>query len=349
MVAQMGIDATCNQSMAAILPDRDVEARYLFWLLTAQYRQIRGMAGDELRDGLNLEIIGSIPTLLPPVEEQRAIAAFLDTETAKIDTLIEKKQALIEKLKEQRTALISRTVTRGLPPDAARAAGLDPHPRLKPSGIEWLGDLPEHWGVKPLSRVVSRIQTGPFGTVLHQSDYVEGGIPLVNPSHLVAEAIVPTQEDAVSEETALRLSDYRLIPSDIVFARRGEIGRCAVVGDAEAGWLCGTGSMFVRFSDAEVRYFAYVFGSRGFSSLLELHAVGTTMLNLSPAILGRSWVPAPPLPEQQAIADFLDESRAETDFLAAEIGQAIERLNEYRSALITTAVTGKIDVRHGAS
>ncbi len=85
---------------------------------------------------------------LPPTNEQTAIADFLDRETGKIDTLVAKKQTLIERLKEKRTALISRTVTRGLPPDEARKAGFDPHPKLKPSGIDWLEDVPEHWEVK---------------------------------------------------------------------------------------------------------------------------------------------------------------------------------------------------------
>ena len=85
---------------------------------------------------------------LPPLDEQRAIAAFLDRETERIDSLVAKKRLLIERMQEYRTALITRTVTRGLPPEAARAAGLDPSPRLKPSGVEWLGDVPEHWDVK---------------------------------------------------------------------------------------------------------------------------------------------------------------------------------------------------------
>ena len=93
---------------------------------------------------------------MPPPDEQRAIADFLDRETAKIDMLVAKKRTLIERLKEKRTALISRTVTRGLPPDAARAAGLDPHPKLKPSGIDWLGDVPEHWEVTRLASLHSR-------------------------------------------------------------------------------------------------------------------------------------------------------------------------------------------------
>ncbi len=91
---------------------------------------------------------------LPPLDEQRAIAAFLDRETERIDALVAKKRQLIERLQEYRTALITRTVTRGLPPDAARAAGLDPSPRLKPSGVEWLGDVPEHWEVRRLSSVI---------------------------------------------------------------------------------------------------------------------------------------------------------------------------------------------------
>ena len=103
--------------------------------------------------------IGTLPIPLPGDDEQRAIADFLDRETAKIDTLVAKKRTLIERLKEKRTALISRTVTRGLPPDAARAAGLDPHPKLKPSGIDWLGDVPEHWEVV-VQATLSRVDVG---------------------------------------------------------------------------------------------------------------------------------------------------------------------------------------------
>ena len=97
--------------------------------------------------GLAIDRIRALPIPLPPLDEQRAIAAFLDRETERIDALVAKKRLLIERLQEYRTALITRTVTRGLPPEAARVAGLDPAPRLKPSGVEWLGEVPEHWEV----------------------------------------------------------------------------------------------------------------------------------------------------------------------------------------------------------
>ena len=96
---------------------------------------------------------------LPPLDEQHAIAAYLDRETERIDALVAKKRLLIERLEEYRTALITRTVTRGLPPEAARAAGHDPSPRLRPSGVEWLGEVPEHWEVIENRRHCSRNET----------------------------------------------------------------------------------------------------------------------------------------------------------------------------------------------
>ena len=113
---------------------------------------------------------GATQIALPPLDEQRAIAAFLDRETERIDALVEKKRRLIERLQEYRTALITRTVTRGLPPEAARAAGLDPSPRLKPSGVEWLGDVPEHWEVTRIS-AAARNGKGSFQT--RTGDWVE--------------------------------------------------------------------------------------------------------------------------------------------------------------------------------
>ncbi len=341
---------TTELHVLRVLPALD--RRFLFYLTVSSVYRKTGeaeMYGAGGQKRVPPEFNKDFRTPLPPSVEQVSIADFLDRETAKIDTLVAKKRTLIERLKEKRTALISRTVTRGLPPDAARTVGLDPHPKLKPSGIEWLGDVPEGWELKQLFRIVTTMQTGPFGSQLHQTDYIEGGVPLINPSHLVDDSIVSDDKETVTDETAKRLTRHKLMPGDVVFARRGEIGRCAVVGKKESGWLCGTGSMVVRLRDCDVRYFVRVFRSTGFRMLLMMNAVGTTMLNLNPSIVGRMRVPLPPLPEQCAIADYLDQETGKIDQMIAKVKAAIERLQEYRIALITAAVTGKIDVRGTAT
>lgn len=179
-----------------------------------------------------------------------------------MDRLVAKKQELIERLKEKRAVLISRTVTHGLPPAAAKTAGLPESPPLKPSGLDWLGDIPKHWDVRPLFRIAESIQTGPFGSQLHVADYVEGGVPLINPAHIVATRLVPDEFSAVDKSTVIRLGRHRLREGDIVMARRGEIGRCAVVGPKEVGWLCGTGSLVIRLRDSSSTYFATIISKK---------------------------------------------------------------------------------------
>jgi len=333
-----------SSTMARLQP-LHVDPDFLFYACKAVEPMLKEQTVGMGIPHVNSDLLKSVSMPLPSTNEQRAIAAFLNRKMTSLTTLVAKKRELIEKLTEKRTALISRTVTRGLPPEAARAAGLDPHPKLKPSGIEWLGEVPEHWDVVQLFRVTAVIQTGPFGSQLHQSDYVDEGVPLINPSHLIEDRIVPDDQDTVTDETARRLMRHRLMAGDVVFARRGEIGRCAVVGEEESGWLCGTGSMIIRLRDCDARYFARVFRSAGFSALLTLNAVGTTMLNLNPSIVGRMRVPLPPLPEQCAISDYLDRETSKMDRMVEKVEAAIERLQEYRAALITAAVTGKIDVR----
>ena len=295
---------------------------------------------------VNASEIGMLPIPIPEAPEQQAIADFLDRETAKIDSLIAKQRTLIERLKEKRAALVTHTVTRGLPPDAARAAGLDPYPKFKSSGVEWIGDIPAHWNIVSIFRIAETIQTGPFGSQLHAEDYVEGDIPVINPSHLVTNNIVPDEQSTIDESTAQRLTRHRLAIGDIVMARRGEIGRCGVVGSREVGWICGTGSFIIRLKECDASYYAMIFSDTGFSQLLSLHAIGATMKNLNSEIVEKMLIPVPPLNEQIALAAHLNTEKIKYDTLVAKIKTVIERLQEHRLALITSAVIGKIDVRN---
>lgn len=213
------------------------------------------------------------------------------------------------------------------------------YPKYKPSGVEWLGRVPEHWDVVPLSRLAATIQTGPFGSQLHEADYVPGGIPLINPAHIVDGRLAPDEESRIDEATAVRLDRHRLQVGDILMGRRGEIGRCALVGPQEQGWVCGTGCLVIRLAERPPEFLARVFGSRGFKDLLELNAVGTTMLNLNASIVGRALVPAIPRAEEQALARFLDFQAARLDVLIGKKQCLIGRLKEKRAALILQSTT----------
>ena len=214
-----------------------------------------------------------------------------------------------------------------------------PYPKYKQSGVEWLGEVPAHWEVRTLTSIANEITTGPFGSQLHASEYVQDGIPVVNPAHIVAGSIRPDIFSSVDDATALRLERHRLKQHDVIVGRRGEIGRCAVVGRQEDGWLCGTGALVVRLHNSDPRYILAVFSGAGFKEVLSLNAVGTTMLNLNPMIVGRMLSPVPPLPEQRAIADFLHRETSRLDTLVAKKRTLIERLREKRTALISRAVT----------
>ncbi|MER8777272.1 restriction endonuclease subunit S [Mesorhizobium sp. M0977] len=166
-VGYLEIPTTGNQSLAAIVPEQ-IEGKYLYWWLASQYRTLRNLSSQDGRDGLNLEMIGSIICPVPPLETQRSIARFLDEQTARIDGLIEKKRALVDQLAEKRQALITRAVTKGL----------NPATPLRPSGIDWLGDIPAHWEVLPVKRLLEDavgLQMGPFGGMLtNLPDYETG-------------------------------------------------------------------------------------------------------------------------------------------------------------------------------
>ncbi|MEW6078128.1 MAG: restriction endonuclease subunit S [Thermodesulfobacteriota bacterium] len=314
------------------------DKRFLFYLFECgePYKGL-GKLGTQLN--LNTDTVGSIVTGFPQFQEQVSLADFLDRETDKIDTLLGKKRTLIEKLKEKRTALISRTVTRGLPPDAARAAGLEPHPKLKPSGVEWLGDVPELWEVKAI-KWETAVQRGasprPIDDPIYFDD--EGEYAWVRISDV-------TSAGMYLRSTTQRLSDLgsslsvKLNPGEIFLSIAGSVGKpCITV------IKCCIHDGFVYFPKwkGDKRFLFYLFEcGEPYKGLGKLG----TQLNLNTDTVGSIIAGFPPLIEQNVICDFLDQATTKIDQLIAKVEAAIDRLQEYRTALITAAVTGKIDVR----
>ncbi len=295
-----------------------------------------GMGGG-LRQSMKFEEMRRLPVLVPSLAEQEKIANFLDHETAKIDTLIEKQQQLIQLLKEKRQAVISHAVTKGLDPDVP----------MRNSGVEWLGEVPEHWVIAQLKFNTLEMQTGPFGSQLHAEDYIDDGIPLVNPAHMANGKIVPDSSVSVDRETWQRLKRYQLFEGDLIFARRGELGRCAIVTAEQQGWLCGTGSLKAKLNDRLIPEYSYLLiSSEGVISELSLESKGSTMENLNTETLGRIRIPVPPLTEQRLVLAYVNEIASKFSNLIEKANSAIELMNERRTALISAAVTGKIDVRN---
>lgn len=286
---------------------------------------------------VNGQKYANLPLSIPPIDEQKAIASFLDRHTTRIDTLITKKRQLIDLLQKKRDAIIYKAVTQGLNRDIS----------FRDGGIEWLRKIPSHWKSVRLKFIAESIQTGPFGSQLHFSDYTPGGIPIINPSHLSKGEIFADPYVAVDRETWNRLSRHELLEGDIVLARRGELGRCGLVTSDEVGWLCGTGSMRVRLAKSRVlpAFIVQVLSTSGAAEQLALESVGSTMDNLNIKVLGDLLLPLPPMNEQKLTVLYLQEQNNYFQLLLEKTQTSIDEMSKYRAALITAAVTGKIDVR----
>jgi type I restriction enzyme S subunit len=191
------------------------------------------------------------------------------------------------------------------------------------------------------------MQTGPFGSQLHAEDYVEDGIPLINPAHMKGGRLVPEAKASVDVETQERLSRHKLLKNDIILARRGELGRCAVVTGENEGWLCGTGSLKVSLSSRMVAEYCYqLISSDGVRTELALESKGSTMDNLNTELLGNVRIPLPTVVEQQQILSHICLVEAKFNALFSRAISQIRLLQERRTALISAAITGKIDVRN---
>jgi len=328
-------DFWASEHALVVYPRKKFDLRYGKYLLSAL--NLNQFAIRTAQPLINTDAvvtqIGSWPV---EIKTQRRIADYLDRETARIDALIAEKEKMLALLEEKRTALISRAVTRGLNPDAP----------MKPSGLDWLGDIPAHWEVVQVRFVCPDLQTGPFGSQLHADEYIDHGVPVINPAHLRGNEIEPDYGISVDEATADRLRMHRLKTGDVVFARRGELGRCGVTKSEQAGWLCGTGSLRVRcdLRRTNPHYLALVFNSTNAAKRLTVESVGSTMDNLNTEMLGHFRIPFPELDEQNSIVSYVFVVEEKVRALMEVLRRSIDLAKERRAALITAAVNGRIDL-----
>lgn len=201
----------------------------------------------------------------------------------------------------------------------------------------------ERWVEMKLGAATNGVFTGPFGSLLHKSDYVENGIPLVNPAHISDAGIEPDYKKSVSQETAHRLQSYIMHEGDIVIGRRGEMGRCALVTKVEEGWLCGTGSFFIKPSkDCDPRYLVHFLRSAGCRKQLEKLAGGAVMPNLSNTVLSDFPIVLPPLAKQKLIIETVDSIAGETQRLESLYQSKLNALDELKKSLLHQAFSGNL-------
>lgn len=298
-----------------------------------------GMGGG-LRQSLKYSDLRRIPLILPPPPEQQAIADFLDRETAHIDAVITKKTRLIELLKEKRQATITHTVIKGL----------DPQSKLKNSGIEWIGAIPEGWEVKPF-RYFSLFRRG---LPITKEDLHDTGIPTLNYGEIHSKypfEVSPEKHFLKGvQQDFLKTHKMSLLKhGDFVFADTSE----DLEGSGNFSYFNSTCMAFAGYHtiivsldfDSHERFFAYLFDSQFFRKQIVDKVRGIKVFSITQEILKSTSLLVPSLPEQQAIADYLDKQCAAIDAIITKTQRSIELLKEKRQTLITAAVTGQIDVR----
>jgi type I restriction enzyme, S subunit len=338
MVATVEFPTTCNQSLAAIEPDETHgDYRFLAYYLESRYRDLRALVGDGLRDGLNLEHVRSIEVPLPPLDEQVAIVRFLDHADQRIRRAIHAKQNLIALLNEQKQAVIHRTVTRGL----------DTNVRLKPSDVDWLGNVPEHWEVRPFTR-----------SVVEQADYrgatpakTESGVFLVTAKNIRRGWIDYAASAEFVAESDYHTTMRRGLPKlgDVLLTTEAPLGHAALV-DREDVALA---QRVIRFRMDprlfEPRFVLHSVLAPYFQDQLRCRGTGSTAVGIKASKLPQLQILCPPLIEQHAILSALSEKYSPLDRDTARAEREIALLREYRTRLIADVVTGKLDVREAAA
>ena len=282
-----------GRGLCALYAKQEIDNTFLFYSLLGKQAYFEKNATGSTFKAISSKTVSNTTLSIPPKSTQFAIVSELD----KINELIRLKKEQLKDFDNLAQSLF----------------------------YEMFGDPVENekgWEVKKIGDL-ALVKTGPFGSMLHKEDYICDGIPLVNPVHMKDFKIVPDLDFTISKEKASELENYLLKSNDVVFARRGDIGRCAIVSEAEQGFICGTGSLFVRFSkEIESIFIMYIIRCDSFSKHLISKAKGATMLNINSNTIADLRIPLPPLSLQRLFAQRIEQIEREK----SEVQKSIQDL-----------------------
>ncbi|SHH74788.1 restriction endonuclease subunit S [Pollutimonas bauzanensis] len=336
-------NGTSSGELLCLRPSKRVDARYLFYVLTS-FGFIDSVDSHTFGSKMpraDWETVGHHPLPLPDIEDQKRIARFLDEKTAQIDGLIEKKRALLDRLAEKRQAIITHAVTKGLNPDVP----------MKPSGIDWLGDIPAHWSRQRLRFSVDKIEQGWSPQCENRpADRGEWGVLKVG--------CVNGEHYDESENKALPadlepITRYEVRVGDLLVSRANTkelLGSAAIVEETQGNIIfCDKLYRLDVSNSLDRRYLTAFLRSPLARFQYECEATGTSgsMQNIGQDTLKNLCHPLPPIAEQQSIGKWIWAVMQDFSSTAIVVSQAIEKLIEYRSALITAAVTGQLPELNG--
>ena len=335
-VAVLSEPATINQAILGIIPDsKKLAQNFLrYWLIQIE-RHLSLFSSSNTQDNLNAGKVRSLPLLVPNGEEQTAIAEFLDRETGKIDELVAEQRRLMELLKEKRQAVISHAVTKGL----------NPHAPMKPSGIEWLGDVPVGWEVIQIKQA-SKLESGHTPSRQHPEYWENCTIPWFTLADVwqIRDAKAEYLFDTKEKVSALGLanSSARLLPKNtVILSRTASVGFSGIMAvdmattQDFANWICGP--------RLKPEFLLYVL--RAMDGEFRRLMMGSTHNTIYMPDIKSLRFGLPPMEQQAEIVEYVREMTSEFDTLTAEAQRTIDLLQERRTALISAAVTGQIDVR----
>lgn len=320
-------DVLCGYHLAVFEPNLELDGGFLAWLCRAEpiNDQFKLAANGVTRFGLGQYPMKNAFIALPPLDTQQRIARFLDQKTAQIDSLIEKKRKLLQRLAERRQALITQAVTKGINPDAP----------LKPSGIDWLGEIPAHWSLIPF-KWRCRIRSGQVDP--KEPEYAQ--MTLIAPDHI--EGGTGRLREVTSAEEQGAISGKYLCPKGaVLYSKIRPALRKAALCDDEV--LCSADMYAIEPEpDLAREYLFYFLLTDAFTSCAELESLRVAMPKVNREALGTIAIPVPGLSEQGKIVKFCKGVDGGHRDATDKMRDSIARLEEYRSAHITAAVTGQI-------
>ncbi len=303
----------CIQSCSSLYLDE-----FLFYYLPEPLKKINDATPSVTVKHLSTKTLAITPVPVPPLAEQQRIVDRIENLFAKLDEAKQKAQDALDSFESRKAAILHKAFTGEL-------IG-------KPSTA-----------TTTLEEITTCIRIGPFGSALHKEDYILGGIPVVNPKHIIHQKIVPEEKITVSVQKAEELSSYILQENDIILGRRGDMGRSAPVTDLETGWLCGTGSMIIRLkSGYNAKFYSQIIASQAAVRYLEENSVGSTMKNLNEKIVRLLPIPDFTVDEQLKIVRILDNLLVKEQQAKEAAEKVLEQIDLIKKSILARAFRGEL-------